>query len=129
MYANVYAALFDDNEKYTPMPHKAIPKKVTQAITHYLAALEREHLPIDQVWLFGSYAKGTQHRWSDIDLCVVSPRFRNTWAATQYLWSKRLTDSGLTIEPVGFTKQDFTEPSSLTAEIRKTGIQIPVRTR
>jgi predicted nucleotidyltransferase len=109
------------------MSRRPVPQKVIQAIQQYLAALHQEQLPIDQVWLFGSYAKGTQHRWSDIDLCVISPRFRNAFAATQYLWSKRLHDAGLTIEPVGFTQHDFAEPSSLTAEIKRTGIKIPLR--
>lgn len=109
------------------MSQKKIPQKVTKAIQEYITVLQQDSVPVDQVWLFGSYAKGTHHQFSDIDLCVISTKFRNSWKATQYLWSKRLHDSGLTIEPVGFSKKDFREPSSLVAEIKKTGIPIPIR--
>ena len=100
-----------------------------KTIEEYIQTLRQDALPVEQIVLFGSYAKGTQHKWSDIDLCIISPKFRNSWKATQYLWSKRLHDNGLTIEPVGFTKQDFQQPSSLIEEIKKTGIKIPVNFR
>jgi predicted nucleotidyltransferase len=31
---------------------------------------------IEKMILFGSYAKGKIHRWSDIDLIIVSPKFK-----------------------------------------------------
>jgi len=31
--------------------------------------------PIHRVWLFGSHARGTPHRDSDVDLCVVADGF------------------------------------------------------
>lgn len=108
------------------MARTRIPKKVAKAIQEYIEVLQKDQITIDQVWLFGSYAKGTQNQWSDIDVCIVSPEFRNPLKATQYLWSKRPHDIGLTIEPIGFTKKDFQQPSSLTAEIKQTGIQIPL---
>lgn len=33
-------------------------------------------LPIKKMYLFGSMAKGNFHRWSDIDLVIVSNKFR-----------------------------------------------------
>ncbi|OGQ44561.1 MAG: hypothetical protein A3H42_06190 [Deltaproteobacteria bacterium RIFCSPLOWO2_02_FULL_46_8] len=89
-----------------------------------MSALHKDRLPIQKVYLFGSYARGNPHRWSDIDLCVVSPRFTDPWKATQYLWSKRTTDRGRTIEPVGFSPKDFQHESPLTREIKKTGIEV-----
>lgn len=32
-------------------------------------------VPLDKVFLFGSRARGTPHRWSDFDLLVVSKTF------------------------------------------------------
>lgn len=109
------------------MARTRIPKKVILSIREYIGSLQQDAVPIDRVVLFGSYAKGTQHRWSDIDLCIISPKFRNTYKATQYLWSKRLHDSGLTIEPVGFSRKNFQDDSSLIAEIKKSGIDIPLK--
>jgi predicted nucleotidyltransferase len=95
-------------------------------VRDYLAALKRDNLPIDRVILFGSYAKGAARRGSDIDLLVISPSFKDTDTidATQYLWRKRLKDDGLTIEPLGMSPERFTEDSSLTREIKETGVSV-----
>lgn len=62
--------------------------------------------------------------WSDIDLCVISPKFKNPFDAMQYLWLKRMDDNTPAIEPVGFSLKDFKEGGSLIHEIKKTGIRI-----
>jgi predicted nucleotidyltransferase len=36
-----------------------------------------EEIPIKKMYLFGSRAHGKPHRWSDFDLIIVSPEFRN----------------------------------------------------
>ena len=33
-------------------------------------------LPIKKMYLFGSMARGNYHKWSDVDLVIVSNRFR-----------------------------------------------------
>ena len=33
-------------------------------------------IPIKKMYLFGSFARGTPHRWSDIDLIIVSNEFK-----------------------------------------------------
>lgn len=106
------------------MSQRRIPKKVRKEITAYVKALRQDRLPIQRVVLFGSYAQGMQRKDSDIDLCIVSPKFTNPWKATQYLWSKRLHDDGITIEPVGFSARDFDTPSPLLEEIERTGVFI-----
>ncbi len=108
------------------MAKKAIPKKVRSEIKNFVNILKADKLPIERVILFGSYAKGKQRKWSDIDLCVISPKFKNTWKATEYLWLKRkISDVKYTIEPVGFNPTDFKDKySSLIHEIKTTGIEI-----
>lgn len=106
------------------MARKRISKKVEENIKEYLAVLKEDHLPISQVWLFGSYAKGNPNQWSDIDLCIISPKFHDPWDAMQYLWSKRVHDSGVTIEPVGFSQKDFQDTTSLVHEIKTTGVRL-----
>ena len=107
------------------MVQRRIPEKVKKEVEEYIEALKAENLPIQAAYLFGSYAKGKSHKWSDIDLCIVSPNFKNPWEALQYLWSKRLRDSGLTIEPIGYNPKDFKEDDSpLVWEIKQTGIPI-----
>ena len=31
---------------------------------------------VREAWLYGSWARGEQHEWSDVDLLVVSPKFQ-----------------------------------------------------
>ncbi len=108
------------------MPKKTIPKKVKNEIDNYIKLLEADNLPIKKVILFGSYAKGAPRRWSDIDLCIISPKFKNSWNALGYLWDKRIiSDANYTIEPVGFNPKDFNgKYDSLVHEIKNTGIEI-----
>lgn len=108
------------------MAKRRIPKEVKQEVSGFINILRKEKLPIKKVVLFGSYAKGKPRKWSDIDLCIISPKFKNPFRAMQYLWQKRPKDTGLTIEPVGFTPEDFKEDSSLISEIKKTGIEMPI---
>ncbi len=109
------------------MAKKTISKNVIREINNYIAALKADKLPIKKVVLFGSLAKGTGRKWSDIDLCVVSPKFKNAWEALDYLWSKReINDVRYVIEPVGFSPKDFNDKfDGLINEIKKTGIEMP----
>ena len=110
------------------MAKKTVPKRVIEEIKEYVSSLKADKLPVRKVILFGSFAKGKQHKWSDIDICVISPKFKDAGRATHYLWSKRrINDIRYTIEPVGFSPKDFEDKyDSFIEEIRTTGIEIPV---
>ena len=53
-----------------------IPEKALRAIRELIDKLS-EKIDIEEVYLFGSYAKGTWLKTSDIDLIIVSPNFEN----------------------------------------------------
>lgn len=108
------------------MAQRQLPEKLTQTVAEFINRLKADKLPIDSVWIFGSYAKGKPHPWSDVDVCVVSPRFTDTWEALQYLWQKRNFDPQYTIEPIGFSPQEFADATSLTQEIKQHGIKLSV---
>ncbi|MDO8582111.1 MAG: hypothetical protein Q7S16_04545 [bacterium] len=63
--------------------------------------------------------------WSDIDLCILSRKFKEPMRAMQYLWSKRNSTHDIRIEPVGFHPKDFNDDmyDSLIQQIKKTGIE------
>lgn len=107
------------------MAQKRIPKSITVQIRDYARTLREDNLPISRVVLFGSHAKGSARRYSDIDLCVVSPRFKDPLLALRYLWRKKGREH-LNIEPVGFSPKDFREGSSLINEIKRHGIKIDI---
>jgi predicted nucleotidyltransferase len=109
------------------MARKTIPKAVTREVAHYVRTLKDGGLPVTAVYLFGSYAKGTQRPDSDIDLFVVSPAFKDADAALHYLWQRRvLRDPHYAIEPLGMNEHDFAKESPLTREVRAHGIAMAV---
>lgn len=100
--------------------------QIKKIIKDYIELLKQDKLPIEKVILFGSRAKGKARRWSDIDLCIISPRFTDQLKALQYLLSKahevELQDMETAIEPVGYTSSSFTDEDPLVWEIKKTGM-------
>ena len=109
------------------MVKKKIPKKLEETVKNYVSVLQEDNLPIDKVILFGSYAKGTQHKWSDVDVAVVSPKFKSHWEALRYLSDKIPFNMKYTIEAHGFASEDFDNKyDSLVHEIKTHGIEIAV---
>ena len=109
------------------MARKKKPARIGKTVDAFLEQLKRKKLPIAAVYLFGSFAHGKQHVWSDVDLCVVSSQFKNAWTALQYLWRERppIEDPyAPAIEPVGFSTKEFREGGMLIDEIKRTGIRI-----
>ena len=92
----------------------------------YLKAEKK--LPVEAAYIFGSYAKGTQRKWSDVDVCVVSPRFEEANIdPISFLWqSRRNQDMDNQIEPVGFGPAEFAHEAAypLIREIKRYGVRI-----
>jgi len=108
------------------MVSTTIQKHIEKEIRDFVEVLREENLPIDSVYLFGSYARGNPRKWSDIDVCVISPQFKDSFDATQYLWQKRRKHSTPVIEPIGMSAEDFAEDTTLTREIKRHGIEVPL---
>ena len=108
------------------MVRKTIPKRVEKAVKDYAEVLEKDGLLIKKVILYGSYAKKKARKWSDIDVCVISPNFKNK-DPLEYLWLKKTNkDIEAMISPIGFHPKDFVDESPLAYEIKRTGIEIKV---
>ena len=91
----------------------------------YARKLHRHGFAGAKVFLFGSRAKGKAGRWSDIDICVVSERFKGKkwdWYEKQLWYARRSVDPH--IEPIGMSPDEFEDVSPLAEEIRKTGIRV-----
>jgi len=91
-------------------------------IKKYRTVLERSGIPVNQMILFGSYARGTSKPWSDVDVCVVSSIFGKN-AYDEMVRLKHLTGSVEDmIEPHPYNEKDLADPwDPLAAEIRKYG--------
>ena len=46
-----------------------------ETVRNYVRNIETHGFQLHTVILFGSFAKGTQHKWSDIDVALVADEF------------------------------------------------------
>ena len=108
------------------MVKKRVSKEINNIVASYSNRLaKKEKLPVEKVIVFGSQSKGKTHKWSDIDVCIISPKFKDPMEALRFLWQKRnIKEVRAGLEPVGFTKKDFEEGGSLIQEIKRTGVEI-----
>jgi predicted nucleotidyltransferase len=56
---------------------------IVEVVQNYLQAIRTEGIPVSFGVLFGSQTTETSHRWSDIDLIVVSPAFDGAYPRAQ----------------------------------------------
>ena len=76
-----------------------------------------------QAFMFGSFAKGTNHADSDIDIAIVVKNVSDI-IDTQIDMMKLRRKVDLRIEPHPFAFTDFNEDNPVVNEILKSGIQI-----
>jgi predicted nucleotidyltransferase len=76
-------------------------------------------LPEAKVYLFGSYADGTQKEDSDIDLCVVVPDFKVRQMETIFSIRDAITDlTELPLDILAFKNDDFESRAKLRSTIQ-----------
>ena len=97
--------------------------ELSKIINNFLEELQK-HYKIDSAFLYGSFAKGTFHKWSDIDIAVVSPDFSDD------IFEDRIKLMGVAakiddrIEPRPFKKDLFNDNDPLAYEVKKHGIRL-----
>jgi len=108
--------------------HKGIAKmdrKDVLKIAKKYALLVKTNFNCKQVFLFGSYAKGTQHEESDIDIAVILKEFENIMdMRLELMRLRRKIDSR--IEPHPFREEDFNNANPVVDEILKHGQRIDI---
>ncbi len=82
-----------------------------------------EKYNIESAILFGSYARGTNHPDSDIDLAIIFKSVQDIIDLQIELLSLR-TDDDLLIEPHPFAIKDFNETDPIVSDIKKNGIEL-----
>mgnify|MGYP001609017408 CR=1 FL=1 len=89
----------------------------------YLEKLRRQRIPVVKAYLFGSRAKGKASKWSDLDLCVISPIFGHDRQGERVRLMNLCQGISDLIEPHPYSPTDFeNEFDSLAREIKRTGI-------
>lgn len=109
---------------------KAVRKKlpgayIKKTIGKFKKKLTDEGLPVEQVVLFGSYAKNRAHIDSDIDVAIIldsSKKFNRNKINRVAWWAKQID---VKLEPHILSKSDFDNQwLSLPAQIKKFGVKI-----
>ncbi len=93
-------------------------------IRAYVETLKRNNVPIWRLYLYGSYAKNTQHADSDIDLAVFWDK-EDIDGVNEDVQLRILShDIDYRLEPYSFARTDFDETNPFIKEIIETGERI-----
>jgi uncharacterized protein len=93
----------------------AVINKVTQ-----YADLVCNYFPVQKIILYGSYAKGTAKKYSDIDIAVIVDKIEGDFLEAETRLFNLTHDIDISIEPVLFEVGNA-DPSGFFEEIQKTG--------
>ena len=118
-----------EKSNYNQRKRLAHPR-VKQFIKKYLPIIRAQYAP-EQVWLFGSYARGQPHAWSDLDLLIVSKQFarrnrlnrRSDFLVKTGIWK----DYAFSVDPLCRTTAEFARARQMpciVAEVVSTGIRL-----
>ena len=84
--------------------------------------LLKKYIPLEKVYLFGSYAKNTNRSDSDIDVAIVVNRLEGDFFTIQPLLWKLRRQVDDRIEPILIEKDN--DYSGFLIEIQRNGIEI-----
>ena len=99
---------------------------VNTIVRQYIADVKKS-MPIDKVYLYGSYARGAQGENSDIDICFFSQAFetrRTLDVLTELFYLKIKYDKDILIEPNAFPASELYNDNPFVKEILRTGREI-----
>ena len=76
--------------------------------------------------MFGSYAKGTAHEDSDIDLAIITDSFNDLdrVEGIKYLLKKARKYGMVDLQPIPITNEDYRERLGIVDEIIRTGLEV-----
>ncbi len=104
-------------------------KSTIIAVKEYLKALLRLGIPVRFGIMFGSQARDTPHKWSDIDLLIISPLYDEDYNREDInlLWrTAARTDSRIEPIPVGLKRWNTDDESTIIEVARREGIRITI---
>ena len=106
------------------MDKKSIDGRIMEIVQKYVKKV-CEKYQIKAIILFGSYAKGTEHEDSDIDIAIITndiktDRFNEEINLMQLRW-----DIDLRIEPHIISVNDYeNDETPFVVEVKNTGIKV-----
>lgn len=101
-----------------------IPVEVKNIINKFIDNAIKNNIELHSVYLFGSFAKGTNHKWSDIDLAVISDDFEGIRFYDRLKLAKTKIETSSSIETHTYRKEDFTLDNPFVGEILSHAIKV-----
>jgi len=96
-----------------------------ETVRNYARDIEARGVRLRKVILYGSFAKGTQHEWSDIDVALVADEFTGfTFDDCKLYSGLGIKKPYIRIEEKTYPTDYFNEGDPFINEIKKTGILI-----
>jgi len=96
-----------------------------EIVRNYAHEIESHGVSLRTVILYGSFAKGTQHEWSDIDVALVADEFTGFFFNDSDLFPYvGIKKPYIRIEAKTYRTNYFQESDPFIEEIKKTGIKI-----
>jgi predicted nucleotidyltransferase len=87
--------------------------------------LEKQEIPVQKIFLFGSSARDTTHQWSDIDIAIICSEFLETPFKEYCTIARHAYAIDPRIALLYFRPEHFANPlSSVVREVQKEGIVI-----
>jgi len=98
-------------------------KQAPEAAVRYAVFLKKTKPGIRKIYIFGSYAKGTFHDDSDIDLAIIFDHLSDSFdMQVELMKMRRKFDTR--IEPHPFSEADFNASNPLAKEVLRNNLQI-----
>lgn len=97
--------------------------EIEKILRHFLGEVQQKY-QIVSAYLYGSFARGTSNKWSDIDVAIISPDFSDDLFEERLKLMKLAASIDDRIEPKPFKKEFFDPNDPLVDEIQKNGIQL-----
>jgi uncharacterized protein len=97
--------------------------KAPESAIRFATFLKEKKPGVKKIFLFGSHAKGTAHKDSDIDLAIVFERLSDAFdMQVELMKLRRKFDTR--IEPHPFNENDFNPSNPVAKEILAHGLEI-----
>ena len=99
-------------------------EEVKKIVREYYTLLMKAGLPLEKVILFGSFSRGEQTEYSDIDIAVVLREYAIDKFNTRLELMKYSRGFDEVIEPHPFLSTDFDDSNPFAAEILESDVKI-----
>jgi uncharacterized protein len=101
-------------------PREAVIGKVRTL----LGRLRAEAMDVRAAYLYGSYAAGTAHPHSDIDVAVVSPDLSGDRVEDWLRLNRIASRIDVRMEVIGFRPEQFGDENPLAWEVKTRGLRL-----